>query len=151
MHNFTMSFVFYFLYSWIDVLDLNQPFNWRAEIREPFKMKLIRGLHTRATPKIPAMEPAKNTSPTYSLGIHGWDFSWLLVARLCPSSSHSSSSNQHKILAMYSRRIRRAGVFGWLCCWDFWCGPGINMEHWSQPMIGENRQLVTNELVEFQK
>ena len=51
-----------------------------------------------AISKIPAAEPTKNISPTYSSGIHGWDFSWLelLVARLCPSSSHSSSSNQHK-------------------------------------------------------
>ena len=30
-----------FLYSWIEVLDLNQLFNWRTEIWEPFKMKLI--------------------------------------------------------------------------------------------------------------
>ena len=37
MHKFNMSFVFSFLYSWIDVLDLKQ----RAEIQEPFKMKLI--------------------------------------------------------------------------------------------------------------
>ena len=35
-----------FLYSWIDVLDLNQPFNWTAEIWEPFKMKLIWGLQS---------------------------------------------------------------------------------------------------------
>ena len=35
-----------FLYSWIDVLDSNQPFNWRAKIREPFKMKLIWGLQS---------------------------------------------------------------------------------------------------------
>jgi hypothetical protein len=32
MHKFNMSFVFSFLYSWIDVLDLNQPFNYRAYI-----------------------------------------------------------------------------------------------------------------------
>ena len=35
---------FIYIYSWIDVFDLNQLFNWRAEIWEPFKMKLIWGL-----------------------------------------------------------------------------------------------------------
>ena len=35
-----------FLYSSIDVLDLNQPFSWRAENWEPFKMKLIWGLQS---------------------------------------------------------------------------------------------------------
>ena len=35
-----------FLYSSIDVLDLNQPFDWRAQVREPFKMKLIWGLQS---------------------------------------------------------------------------------------------------------
>ena len=44
MPKFNTSFVF--LYSWIDVLDLNQPFNWKAEIWEPFKMKLIWGLQS---------------------------------------------------------------------------------------------------------
>ena len=39
-----MSFDISLLYSWIDVLDLNQPFNWRAKIWEPFKMRLIWGL-----------------------------------------------------------------------------------------------------------
>jgi hypothetical protein len=34
------------LNSWIDVLDLNQAFNWRAEIWEPFKMELIWGLRS---------------------------------------------------------------------------------------------------------
>ena len=55
-------------------------------------------IHTRATPKFPATEPTKNTSPTYSPRIHGWDLCWLelLVAMLCPSSNHSSSSSQHK-------------------------------------------------------
>ena len=43
MHKFNMSYV---LYSWIDVLNLNQLFNWRAEIWEPFKMKLIWGLQS---------------------------------------------------------------------------------------------------------
>jgi hypothetical protein len=42
MHKFNMSFV----YSWIDILDLNQPFSWIAEIWEPFKMKLIWGLQS---------------------------------------------------------------------------------------------------------
>ena len=44
----SLIWVFYlkksFLYSWINVLDLNQPFNLRVEIWEPFKMKLIWGL-----------------------------------------------------------------------------------------------------------
>ena len=31
-----------------------------------------------------------------------------------------------EIPALYSRRVRRADVFGWLRCWDFWCGPGIS-------------------------
>ena len=35
-----------FLYYWIDILDSNQPFIWKAEIWEPFKMKLIRGLRS---------------------------------------------------------------------------------------------------------
>ena len=54
--------------------------------------------NNRATPKNPTAEPTKSTSPTYSPGIHGWDLSWmeLLVARLCPSSSHSNSSSQDK-------------------------------------------------------
>ena len=34
------------LYSWIDVLDLNRPFNWKAKIWEAFKMKLsYEGFH----------------------------------------------------------------------------------------------------------
>ena len=41
-----MTFVFAFLYSWIDVLDLNQHFNWSAQIWEPFQMKLIWGLQS---------------------------------------------------------------------------------------------------------
>jgi hypothetical protein len=38
---------------------------------------------TRATPKRPAAPAFKNTSPTYSPGIQGWDLWWLelLVAR----------------------------------------------------------------------
>jgi len=47
MHKFNMNYVFHFyLNSWIDVLDLNQPFNWRSEFWEPFKMKLIWGLQS---------------------------------------------------------------------------------------------------------
>ena len=42
MHKFGISF----LYSWIYVLDLNQPLKWRAEIWEPFKMKLIQGIQS---------------------------------------------------------------------------------------------------------
>ena len=33
--------------------------------------------NTRATPKTPWAPVTKNTSPTYSPEIHGWDFSWL--------------------------------------------------------------------------
>ena len=46
--------------------------------------------HTRATPG----GADRNTSPTYSPEIHGWDFRWLelLVASYPPSSSHSNSS-----------------------------------------------------------
>ena len=36
------------LCSWIDVLDLNRPFNWRAEIWEPFEMKFMWGLQAWA-------------------------------------------------------------------------------------------------------
>ena len=36
-----------FLYSWIHVLDLNQPFNRSTKIQEPFKMKLVWGLQSR--------------------------------------------------------------------------------------------------------
>ena len=52
------------------------------------------GSDTRATPG----SLAKNISLTYSPEIHGWDSSWLelLVARLPPSSNHSSSSSQLK-------------------------------------------------------
>ena len=46
MHKFNMSFCVSFLYSWIDILNLNQPFNWKAEIWEPFKIKLIWGLQS---------------------------------------------------------------------------------------------------------
>ena len=65
---------------------------------ESYNLEIQLVIHTRATPKIPAAPPAKNTSSTYSPGIHGWDLSWLelLVARLCPSSSHSSISSQDK-------------------------------------------------------
>ena len=40
------EFCISFLYSWIDVLDSNQPFDWGAKIWEPFKMKLIWGLQS---------------------------------------------------------------------------------------------------------
>ena len=40
------EFCISFLYSWIDVLHLNQPSKWSAEIWEPFKMKLIWGLQS---------------------------------------------------------------------------------------------------------
>ena len=43
------------------------------------------GLHTRATPKTPAAPVARNTSPTYSPEIQGWDFRWDF------SSSHLKS------------------------------------------------------------
>ena len=33
--------------------------------------------HTRATPEIPAAEPAKNTSPYVFSGNIGWDLCWL--------------------------------------------------------------------------
>jgi hypothetical protein len=46
MHKIDMIFCISFLYSWIDVLDLNQPFSWSADIWEPFKMKLIWGLQS---------------------------------------------------------------------------------------------------------
>ena len=74
-------------------------------------------LHTRATPG----GPAKNTSPTYSPEIQGWDFRWLelLVAGYPPSFSHSSSSSQLKSQACISREyvglvflVTGAGVFG---------------------------------------
>ena len=42
------EFCISFLYSWIDVLDSNQPFDWGAKIWEPFKMKLIWGLQSWA-------------------------------------------------------------------------------------------------------
>ena len=35
MHKFNMKFSISFMYSWIDVLDLNRPFNWRAKLWEP--------------------------------------------------------------------------------------------------------------------
>ena len=34
---------------------------------------------------------------------------------------------------MYSRRIRRAGTFGWWSCWYFWCGPGMRPSNWEGP------------------
>jgi hypothetical protein len=40
------EFCISFLYPWIDVLNLNQLLNIRAEIWEPFKMKLIWGLQS---------------------------------------------------------------------------------------------------------
>ena len=40
------EFCISFLYSWIDVLDLNEPFNRRVDIWEPFKMKFIWGLQS---------------------------------------------------------------------------------------------------------
>ena len=40
------DFCISFLCSWIDMLNLNQPFNWRVEPWEPFKMKLIWGLQS---------------------------------------------------------------------------------------------------------
>ena len=47
MYHIALIWVLYFiLYSWIDVLDLSHPFDWRANIWEPFKMKLIWGLQS---------------------------------------------------------------------------------------------------------
>ena len=51
MHHITRAQIWYefsisFRYSWTDFLDLDQPFNWKAEIWEPFKMKLIWGLQS---------------------------------------------------------------------------------------------------------
>ena len=70
---------------------------------------------TRATP----VGPTRNTSPTYSPEIQGWDFRWLelLVASYPPSSSHSSSSNQLKSQPCISGEyvglvFLVAGVFG---------------------------------------
>ena len=40
------EFCISFLYFYIDVLNLNQPFNWTAQIWKPFKMKLIRRLQS---------------------------------------------------------------------------------------------------------
>ena len=65
--------------------------------------------------------PTKNISPTYSLEIHGWDFSWLelLFARLPPflpvaPVAHSSSSSQLKSQPCISREYVgcRADVIG---------------------------------------
>ena len=41
------EFCISFLFSWLDILNLNQPFSWRVEVWEPFKMKLIWGLQSR--------------------------------------------------------------------------------------------------------
>ena len=38
--------------------------------------------HTRATPNKPAAPALKNTSPTYSEGIQGWDLWWLELLEL---------------------------------------------------------------------
>jgi len=40
MHNFNMSFMFLWK-NYIDVLELDMPFNYNVEISEPFKMKFI--------------------------------------------------------------------------------------------------------------
>ena len=39
------EFCISFLYFWIDLLDLNQPFNWRTEIWEPSKWNLYEGVN----------------------------------------------------------------------------------------------------------
>jgi hypothetical protein len=43
---------------------------------------LLATLDTRATPNKPAAPALKNTSPTYSEGIQGWDLWWLELLEL---------------------------------------------------------------------
>ena len=45
MHEFNISFVFHIYNFWIDVLDLNQPFNWGAKIWEHFKWNSYEGFN----------------------------------------------------------------------------------------------------------
>ena len=55
---------------------------------------------TKATPKIPAAPPTKNTSPTYSPRIQGWDLCWLelLVANEMNDLHPKSQHLQHKVI-----------------------------------------------------
>ena len=60
--------------------DTSRKMTWTARIVWQVHMSIVSqggdGCDTRATPKTPA-PVTKNTSPTYSLEIQAWDFSWL--------------------------------------------------------------------------
>ena len=86
------------------------------------KVSISTRSYTRATPVC----PVKNTSTTHSPELRGWDFSWLemLVARLPPYSSHSSSSNQSKSQPFIFGEYVGL-VFPVTRCWGFWCHPAI--------------------------
>ena len=60
MHTFNTSFLFHsYILGLTYIMDLNQPFNWRAEIWQPFIMKLIWGLQSwplvAERPRMPPM------------------------------------------------------------------------------------------------
>ena len=71
---------------------------YRCRDRSRKNQRLITDELVEFETKATAGGPAKNINPTYSSEIHGWDVSWLelLVARLPPSSNHSSRSSQLK-------------------------------------------------------
>ena len=68
--------------------------HWISDLLKSLEPDISCSTGSRATP----VGPTRNTSPTYSPGIHGWDYRWLelLVAGYPPSSSHSSSSSHLK-------------------------------------------------------
>jgi hypothetical protein len=97
---------------------------------EPGPNSLHAMLDTRATPKSPAALALKNTSPTYSEGIQGWDLWWLelleaLDASLPPATSASSSSSRHKsqpcipskYIGLVFLRAGAAGLLGVAMVW----------------------------------
>ena len=52
-----------------------------------------------------------------------------------------------EIPTLYSWRIRRASVFGWLRWWDFWCGPGMREDCWTIILIQSTTKRMLEDLV----
>ena len=49
------------------------------------------------TPIIPAAEPTKNTNPTYSSGIQGWDLCWLELLGWLEEGQSLATSNSSQM------------------------------------------------------
>ena len=84
-----------FLYSWIEVLDLNQPFKCSIEIWEPFKMFLTWGIQswTLVLGDLRSKSPCSRASRVCKLWmVVGWFWlGWMLVGALITDSLHASA------------------------------------------------------------